>query len=265
MKNPTRPKRPEVDGRLFYDLEVSQAIAGGYGTRWDFKPVKLLRSQELMCYAYAWGDADPIFVSRHDFKSQKELVKSLRDLLCEAQMSVAYNGDRFDNKMANTFFIQHRLDLPSPTFSVDPIKTFRSKMKLFSNSLQDVSEFLGMVGKKKITYANLEEDYMTDNPKPKTIKQMSDYNLQDIIAMRNAYYRVLPLISNHPNMLRLNDKIEGCPQCGGDRTHRRGYQYTKINVYRRYRCLNPRCRKWFQASSPEKDSPKPAFRNIAGN
>jgi hypothetical protein len=258
-------KRPEVDGRFFYDLEVSQAVVGGYGTRWDFKPVKLIRGQELMCYAYAWGDAEPIFVSRHDYKNQKELVKSLRDLICLSQMTVAYNGDKFDNKMANTFFIKEKLDLPSPSFSVDPIKTFRGKMKLFSNSLQDVSEFLGMEGKKKITYANIEDDYMSDKPKRLTLQQMKEYNIQDIIAMRNAYYRVLPLISNHPNMLRLNDMIEGCPQCGGDRIHRRGYQYTKVNAYKRYKCLNPKCKKWFRAAKPEEFSPKPQYTNIAGN
>ena len=63
---------------LLYDTEVSREIVAGYGNKYEFRAVKTIRHQELMCFAYKWlGENKVHYLSRHDFKTHKELVQAL--------------------------------------------------------------------------------------------------------------------------------------------------------------------------------------------
>ena len=254
---------------LFYDLEVCRDIVEGYGNRWDFKVVKWVRHQELMCYSYKWkGDKKPTFVYKHQFASMQEFLISLRDLLHEADISVAHNGKKFDDKMANRFFLKNDVELPSPYFSVDTLQVARSKFKFPGNSLNDLAEYLGLGKKEQITYRDLEEDFMSANPNPKTIRLMRTYNNMDVELLEKLYHKLLPAIANHPNMARLMNVSDACPQCGNtneDLIGREKYRYTKLGVYMQYKCKV--CKKYFQSTRPVDATQdiKPYFRNIAGN
>ena len=127
---------------LLYDLEVSRTIAEGYGSRWDFRVVKFIRPQVLMCYAYRWrGDKKIHFVSRHDFKTYKEFVQSLADILAEADITIAHNGISFDDKMANRFFVVNDISPPKPRKSIDTKREAKRYFRFESNSLDDLGDF----------------------------------------------------------------------------------------------------------------------------
>ena len=254
---------------LFYDLEVCRDIVEGYGNKWDFKVVKWVRHQELMCYSYKWkGDKKPTFVYRHQFDTMKQFLTSLRDLQHEADIVVAHNGKRFDDKMANRFFIKNKVDLPSPFFSIDTLQVARAKFKFPGNSLNDLAEYLELGKKESITYKDLEDDFMTDNPSKKTIKLMRLYNNMDVELLEKLYYIMLPAIPNHPNMARLMNVHDACPSCGNDdedKITREKYRPTKMGLFMQYRCKL--CKKYFQSARPidKMYDVKPRYRNIAGN
>lgn len=255
--------------QLFYDLEVCRDIVEGYGNKWDFRPVKWVRHQELMCYSYKWkDDKKPTFVYRHQFDTMKQFLISLRDLMDEADITVAHNGKKFDDKMANRFFIKNDIDLPSPFFSIDTLQVARSKFKFPGNSLNDLSEYLGLGKKENITYKDLEDDFMTDNPSAKTLRLMKMYNNMDVELLEKLYYKLRPAIPNHPNMARLMNVQDACPQCGNsdeDLIGREKYRPTKMGLYMQYKCKV--CKKYFQSVRPidRLFDVKPRFRNIAGN
>lgn len=222
---------------LFFDLEVSRAVVEGYGTRWDFKPVKIIRQQELMCYAYKWqGDKKAKFVGRHDFKTYKEFVTSLADLLSSANVTVAHNGDNFDNKISNNFFMAERIDPPMPYKSIDTCKVARKMFKLPSNSLRDLADFLGLEGKREITYADLEDDYMTANPSKKTIRLMSDYTRRDVDLLEEVYMLLRPYIRNHPIMTAFTETLDACYICHSTNIRYKGEQVNRTTMYKRYKC-----------------------------
>lgn len=253
---------------LFYDLEVSRDIVEGYGSKWDFKVVKFIRHQELMCYSYKWlGDKKPTFVSRHDFTTMKEFVRSLRDLLNEADIAVAHNGKRFDDKMSNRFFVKNEVDPPSPFFSVDTLQVARSKFRFSGNGLNDLCEYLGLGIKESISYKDLEDDFMSENPSAETIRLMKKYNNMDVDLLEKLYYKLRPYIANHPNMARLMNVHDACPQCGADEDQigREKYRPTKMGLFMQYKCKV--CKKYFQSARPidRLSDVKPRFRNIAGN
>lgn len=227
---------------LLYDIEVSRDIVEGYGNKWEFKVVKTVRHQELMCFAYKWlGEKKIHYVSRHDFATYKEFVEALWEILDEADITIAHNGNKFDNKMANRFFVKEGLGPVSPYKSIDTLQVARNTFKFQSNSLNDLGEYLGLGSKRKITYADIENDFL-NNPTPKIERLMKEYNIQDVVLLENIYNTFRPYIKNHPNLGDLLQRDQICPKCGSDHLQKRGVNKRRNGEVQRYQCQN--CGGW---------------------
>jgi DNA-directed RNA polymerase subunit RPC12/RpoP len=75
---------------------------------------------------------------------------------------------------------------------------------------------------------------------------MEDYNRQDVIVLENVYEHFLPWIKQHPNVaLHDGEEEHACTKCGGTNLVCRGYVYTSVSKYRRYRCND--CGSWSRA------------------
>lgn len=222
---------------LLFDLEVSRDIVAGYGNKYDFRVVKTIKHQELMCFAWKWlGESKIHYLSRHDVATQYDLANALRKLLDEADVVIAHNAAKFDVRMANRFFVSNRIAPPSPFKTIDTLRIARSSFKFQSNSLNDLAEYLDLGKKESITYANLEDDFMTDWPENKTLKQMEKYNKQDIVLLESIYHTLRPFMRNHPNMGDITQTDHVCPQCGGKNLERRGFTTLRAGKKQRYQC-----------------------------
>ena len=199
---------------ILFDIETSRAVVEGYGNRWDFKVVKFIRPSQLMCYSYKeLGSKKVNFVSRYDFKTYYEFIKSLRELLHSADITIAHNGGNFDDKMSNRFFVTEGIAPPRPRKTIDTLREARRNFKFESNKLSDLGNFLGVGEKESIGYLNLEDDFMSGKPSRKTVKLMKDYNNQDVLLLEKIYLKMRPFMSSHPNLGDLN-QIDGvCPKC----------------------------------------------------
>ncbi len=227
---------------LLYDIEVSRDIVEGYGNKWEFKVVKTVRHQELMCFAYKWlGEKKVHYVSRHDFATYNEFVQALWEILDEADIAIAHNGARFDNKMANRFFIKAELGPVSPYKTIDTLQVARGAFKFQSNSLNDLSEFLELGKKAKITYADLEEPFL-NNPTPKIERLMKEYNIQDVVLLEKIYLKLRPYIKNHPNLGDILMIHGACPKCSSTNLQKRGFNVSAAGKKQRYQCMN--CGGW---------------------
>ena len=216
MEARTKPKI------LIWDTEISPAIVAGYGNKWDFKYVKELEPQKLMCYAYKYlGDDETHFVSMHEYETEKELIQSLATLLDEADITVAHNGINFDDKMANTFFITNGIDRPSPSKSIDTLRVARRKFRFPSNSLDDLGNYLGLGGKAGTTYGSIWESFISGDAEAAEL--MRQYNERDVELLEAIYNKFLPYIDNHPNMGVYMQRPGVCAHCGAsDKLQSRG-------------------------------------------
>lgn len=221
---------------LLYDLEVSRQIVEGYGNKWEFKVVKTLRHQFMMSYAYKWlGEKHIHFRHMHGYDSMKDFVESLRDLEDKADITIAHNLRRFDDKMGNRFYIEHGIDPPSPYKMIDTLQVARSVAKFPGNSLNDLAEFLDVGKKEKITYADIETDFI-ENPTWGVIKKMEKYNKKDVELLEGIYLKLRPFMKNHPNVA-IYGNSEGCPKCGStDRDYLHSPVRTNTMTYRSLRC-----------------------------
>lgn len=233
---------------ILYDLEVSRSLVEGYGNRWDFRVIKFIRPQELMCYSWKeLGEKHVHFVSRHDFKTYHEFVKSLQELLDGADITIAHNGGSFDDKMANRFFVIEGLTPPSPRKTIDTKREAKRWFRFESNSLDDLGQFLGLGRKETVGYADLEDDFISKHPSRKTINLMRKYNDQDVKLLEKVYYRLLPFMATHPNVGDIRQVDGICPKCGSNNLHKRGFNHRRNGSTQRYQCQS--CYGWCSEAS----------------
>lgn len=252
-------KSPKI---CLYDLEVSREVVEGYRQKYDFKVVKTIRHQELMCYAWKdLGSKKIHYVSRHHFKKYKDFVQSLADMLNESDISIAHNARGFDDKMSNTFFIKEGVDVPSPRKSIDTLQVARSVFRFPGNSLNQLCEYLGIGSKEKITYADIETEFMS-NPTRKIERQMAKYNKKDVELLEKVYERLRPYMKNHPLINTYSGNAFSCPKCGGSNLQKRGFAYTATAVYQQYACLTENCGAWSRERTQDKSFTKPRIVNI---
>lgn len=236
---------------ILYDLEVSRSVVEGYGNRWDFRVIKFIRPQQLMCYSYKeLGEKHVHFVSRHDFKTYHDFVKSLHEVLDSADVTIAHNGGSFDDKMANRFFVLEGLVPPTPRKTIDTKREAKRWFRFESNKLDDLGDFLGVGRKETVGYADLEDDFMSDNPSNKTIRLMRKYNDQDVRVLESVYLRLRPFMSSHPNLGDIDSSDGICPKCGSSNLHKRGFNRKRSGASQRYQCQN--CFGWCSEASIKK-------------
>lgn len=227
---------------VLYDLEVSREVVEGYRQKFDFKVVKTLRYQELMCFAYKkLGERRTHYVSRNHFKQYKDFVQNLADVLSSADITVAHNGRQFDDKMANTFFIKEGISVPKPRLSIDTCQQARSIFRFPGNSLNQLAEFLGLGSKAKITYADIETEFMT-HPTRKIEKLMEKYNKTDVELLEKVYLKLRPFMKTHPNLTVYNGAQRACPICKSSRVQKRGIKPKGQAFYQWYWCKD--CTAW---------------------
>lgn len=262
---------------LIYDLEVSGMLMWAYGY-YEPKVVKIVQTPKLLSIAWKWlGDDKVECETIADYNNLNEnddtlLINKLWKLLDECEIAVAYNGDRFDNKVANTFFVERNLEPPSPYKTFDPLKTAKRFFRFDCNKLDYVGKLLAGIGKTEQTYGDCWDDLMFGNKKERSSasKLMKAYNKQDVIVLEKVYQKLLPWATNHPNMALASGK-DVCPRCGwneGFLISKYRYTGTQINAIQ-YQCkhcggyVTKRLDKEERDQLAEEGRLKSTFRNLS--
>lgn len=237
---------------LMLDIETAPSL-GWVWAKWQTNVIDFKRDWYLLSYAYKWaGDKKVTTVGLIDypktFKKNLEddsaLCKDLWNLIDEADIIVAHNGDAFDLVKINTRFLIHGMQPPSPYRTVDTLKIARKVFAFDSNKLDDLGNYLGIGRKLPHTGFHLWKGCMTGDKK--SWATMKAYNGHDVELLEKAYYLMREWATNHPNVNK-GGEPEDCPRCGSEKTQRRGFTYTALRKKQRYQCLS--CRSWFEGSA----------------
>lgn len=205
--------------------------------------IRILDDWKLLCFAWKWHGGKTRVLGLDDM-SEKALVSKLHELFEEADIIIGHNGDKFDIKKAKAKFLQYKLKPTPPNKTIDTIKLARKHFSLESYRLDDLGEFLGVGRKIDTGGIQLWLDVMANDPK--AWKKMKRYNKQDVDLLEAVYEELSPWMHNHPNLNLVNDSLGTCPLCGKDDLQKRGYGYSMVSKYQRYRCMS--CGKWSRGS-----------------
>jgi len=226
---------------LFYDIETTLAKSYHFG-QWkqDLSVKQQVEEGHLLSHAWAWGDEKVVGsiltqkeVLEHD---PERLVLEAWSLLDNADIVVAHYGKKFDIPKLNGYFLKYGLSPPSPYKVIDTKEISSKKFLLPFNSLEYLAKALGV--QQKIDNSGLQLWIDCDKGKQEALDEMLLYNIGDIEALRDVYYRLVTWDNNGVNIALYNDHGMLCTHCGSDKiTPIDGkFAYTVARKYSLYRC-----------------------------
>lgn len=253
-----KPKLPKLTAPkvLFWDIETSLQTVAVFDLKYNdyIDPSSIVQERYVICAAWKWqGESkvhtvsvldEPNALYGKDPHNDKYVIERLHAVLSEADVIVAHNGDEFDTKYIETRILFHGLD-PLPTItSIDTYKTAKKRFKFNSNKLDYLGKFLG-VGQKKPTKSGLWMKVL--NGDESAIREMVQYNKQDVTLLERVFDKLQPYVANHVNRQLFGGT--GCPRCGSSHVQSRGFHRAVTRTYRRFQCQ--KCAGWFRSQKPE--------------
>jgi hypothetical protein len=236
-----KPHKPRI---LHLDIEISPVLVtvwGLFGNRF-INPQNIQGNSEVLTWAALWDGDDKVLYDNLAQSTKREMITQIHELIDQADVVVTYNGNKFDLKILNKEFLELGLPPPAPYISVDLLATMRKNFRFTSNKMDYVCEALGLPTKKDHRGHQMWLDCMAG--KKSAFREMSEYNVQDVVMLEALYERVKPWIKGVNYSIFEQDLV--CPYCGGHHYQHRGYRETKAGIYKRYQCTNKRCGGWFR-------------------
>lgn len=231
---------------LYFDLETSPILGFSWGT-YKTDLLSIEKDSGLLAFGYKVNDGPVHVLSRRKY-TERQLVKKLWKLFNDSDILVAHNGDRFDIRKANALFIRYKLKPPAPYKSVDTLKIAR-KIGFFDSNRMDYLTKLMFNDRKKPSGLQLWLDCMKGDKR--AFKKMEEYCEHDVVLLHKLYQELKPWHTGHPNTNLYQGTTHCCPNCGGNKVQRRGFNYTRVGVYQRYQCRS--CGAWSQGEKVNKE------------
>lgn len=212
-------------------------------------PTSVKRDVWMPCAAWKWLH-QPFVASvsvlqdkerfKRDYSDDYVVVSTLHALISNADVIIGHNVKAFDWKHITTRFLVHGLDpIPAPQF-IDTLKISRAHTAPASHSLRYLAENydLGETKDEAPDWQGVAEG------SEEAIFNCERYCRQDIRAGVALYYKLRPLIPNHPNLnlMHTERKWGCCPSCGSEDLRPGHMRHNQTRSVRRYQCRT--CRSW---------------------
>lgn len=241
---------------LYFDIETAPNLSYVWG-HYEQNVIQHEREWYMLCISYRWEGEKKVHVTalpdfpdtyKKDPENDYHVVKKLWELLDEADVAIAHNGDKFDIRKANARFVAHGLGPTSPLKTVDTLKVARKYFMFNSNHLNDLGRHLGIGVKEETGGFKTWAGCMRGDKKSWDI--MKKYAKKDIDLLRDVYLKLRAWMTNHPNLNVYSDH-DGCPTCGSVNMQRRGYRYTQVSAYQQWVCND--CGSWSRTRMAERE------------
>jgi predicted RecB family nuclease len=181
--------------------------------------------------------------------SDEALAKKLFECFEKAEIVIAHNGNAFDIKHVNALFAKYNLGVPSPYKKIDTLLVARNEFYFWSNSLNDLAEYLGIGVKEETGGYGLWRK--VEQGSKKSISLMKKYNNHDVWLLREVYKKLRPYMHNHPNVGLFIGEKRACRNCGSLKLQKRGISM-RINGAKWQKLQCQGCGKWQEA--PKEDA-----------
>jgi DNA polymerase elongation subunit (family B) len=229
---------------LLLDLELTFAIYYAYPSKREqyLSAGNIIHDQVCTCAAWKWLDESATYVIKttdnkkrfkENFRDDFEIAVKLHQLMEEADVIVAHNGDNFDIKHANSLFIKHGLGPIPARKSIDTLKVARKYFAFPGNSLDQLSKRFGNKGKNK--KPNWHK--MTDGD-ANEVNRAAIYCKNDVRELEKIFLKLRPFMNNYPSIIKNNTKPTCCNKCQSVNITKYGSQLRASGKVRMYRCLD---------------------------
>ncbi len=248
---------PVDDGRkkvLFFDIETAPLLSFIWHPMNNYIPNVMQAADTFMLtWAAKWWGHEEVISDRLSSEEALEqndsrIVRSLADLVAEADIIVAHNGDRFDMPRLNARLMALRQKPVGPYQTIDTFKLAKRNFNLPYYKLDYIAEFLGL-GKKIKTDFDLWKDVY--HGVESAIAEMLEYNIHDTVLLEQVFVEMIPYVTRLTRLFRATKRDEvKCAYCGGVEFQKRGVYETQASTFQKYQCKT--CGKYARARISEK-------------
>ncbi len=229
---------------LVWDLETFPHLVWAWGLHKQFIAINQIKEPgRVVAYAAKWHGTKPVLFKSEFHDGREAMVKGIHELLEEADVSVTFNGLRFDVPHMNTEFKELGLTPPPPIKQVDLWQVASRKFKYPSTKLAYLTARMKLSGKMGNEGFGLWRKCMEGDEAAWSV--MRRYARQDAVVTDELLTELrgwIPAL----NLPLFNAKDDGRPKCGrcpdGGRLHARGSATTSVGVFERYQCQD--CGGW---------------------
>jgi RNase_H superfamily len=227
---------------LEYDIETAPLISHIWRPNMKFVPQNMMiHDTFLLTWSTKWWGTDQKVqsarVTKKEAKARDDcrIVGRLAELMREADVIVAHNGDKFDWPIVNSRLLLNRLE---PLGYVTKIDTLKLSRKHFGFSHHNL-DYLGRVfgeGQKIPTDWDLWDRCVHGDTK--ALKEMETYNRHDVDLLDRVFYRMLPYVDRVARLFEAVQVEEDiCLYCGSKKKESRGRYRTQAGAFPKFRCL----------------------------
>ncbi len=200
---------------------------------------KWLGNDEVMyddCREFFDGSAISMFAEINDL----EVVRSVWELLDEADIVITQNGKKFDRKKLNARFLRHGLQPPSSYKHIDTLQIAKKEFAFTSNKLEYMTDKF-CVKYKKLTHGKfpgfeLWKQCMLGNQE--AWEEMKQYNQYDVLSLEELAFKLAPWSGQMPSMDMYHDSEENLCFCGSTDWVHNGFAFTNLSKFDRFKCNN---------------------------
>lgn len=219
---------------LTIDIETSPNIADVWGLWNQNVSLNQLReSTRVICFAAKWEDHAKIIFASEFHDGRDTMIGKAWDLLDEADILVHYNGKSFDVPHLQREFLLAGASPPGPFQQVDLLRAVRSQFRFSSNKLDHIVQQLGLGQKTHHEGHDLWVKCLAGDAK--AWARMRAYCKHDVELTEQLYKRLTAWTPQHPNR-GLFTPGDVCGRCGSTDLRPRGFAYTSVSSYQRFRC-----------------------------
>jgi hypothetical protein len=201
---------------------------------------QVIREVSLLSWAGKFLNSSEIFydiltpeevISNNEFR----IIKSCWEFMHKCDIIIGHNLISFDGKLMNTFFLKYNLP-PLKYVSVDTLLVAKANFRFSSNKLTFINNELHI--RNKIDNEGFMLWRKCFEGDQSALDRMLEYNIGDIYATEDLYYRVRPYVRNI-NVALYNEIVENqCPVCGNTNLVSEGFYYTSAGKWESVRCGN---------------------------
>jgi hypothetical protein len=211
---------------ILWDIECSNLSA-------DFGRILCIGWMEL-------GEDKPHIISSRTSKAwQKDptddraVLAEARTVLANADLWVTHYGARFDVPFMQTRLLRLGFDPLPYVPNVDTWRTMKYRLRLRSNRLATACDFFDLTPKTPLRGEQWVRAAAGHAP---SLKYIEEHCAADVLALRDCYLLLRPLVYNHPNVGLADEATDVCPACGSDTWHEAGTHFGPKRLYTRWSC-----------------------------
>lgn len=195
------------------------------------------------CWNYSYSGKTYFEAALSDDKDalldiDRKVVSSLWDVLQEADMIVAHNGDKFDMRKVGARAIQHGLMPLSSVKQIDTMKIAKNVGAFSSNKLDHLANVL--CGESKVETGGFNLWKSCIKGEKESWVKMLDYNINDVTILENVWVALAPYDKKSPSFITHTEStVTRCtsPACGSTDISETGKSHkTTVSEFTSYVC-----------------------------